>query len=426
LARADAVELERGMISAADERWDIVILGAGPAGSVAAFALARAGHTVLLVDKAKFPRPKVCGCCLNARGLAALDELGLGDAVRAVGGMKLAQLTVSGRGRSLTVSLPEGLSLSRAVLDATLARQAVEAGARFEDGTAGEVLPLENQPIGPARNDATAYRRVRLTHDKGQRTVTAPLVLAADGLAGSSLKQLTGFDWQIAPGGRIGLAGIGEAASMRPPAGTIAMAIGQGGYVGRVQLPDGRTDLAAAMTPGLVRQAGGKGPAVDRLLKQAMPNGAGLAERVNWQGVPALTRRRPVAGPRLLVLGDAAGYVEPFTGEGMSWAIRSGAAAASLAERGLIEGWDERLAQQWRQRYRRTVRAEQRICRALARLLRHERLIAGGLGLLRQWPALMRWPVRRACEPAPLFPSKGPAQAKPPGGDHQLGEQAWG
>ena len=69
--------------------WDVVVVGAGPAGSMAALEIARRGPSVLLVDKARFPRYKVCGCCLNGRTLSLLGLAGLGGLVEQCGGSPL-------------------------------------------------------------------------------------------------------------------------------------------------------------------------------------------------------------------------------------------------------------------------------------------------------------------------------------------------
>ena len=73
---------------AADRVWDCVVIGAGPAGALAAREVARRGASVLLLDRAAFPRYKVCGCCLNPRSLGVLDRVGLGHLVGQLGGVR--------------------------------------------------------------------------------------------------------------------------------------------------------------------------------------------------------------------------------------------------------------------------------------------------------------------------------------------------
>jgi 2-polyprenyl-6-methoxyphenol hydroxylase-like FAD-dependent oxidoreductase len=110
------------------------------------------------------------------------------------------------------------------------------------------------------------------------------------------------------------------------------MATGRGGYVGLVRVEDGRLDMAAAFDPVFVKSVGGLGAAAETILREVgWPAPPALAEEP-WKGTPALTRRaRRLAGHRCFVVGDAAGYVEPFTGEGMAWAVMSAAAVAASA-----------------------------------------------------------------------------------------------
>src|SRR5262249_46295116 len=111
--------------------WDVVVIGAGPAGSLAARELARRNCTVLLVDRAAFPRWKVCGSCLNGRALAMLDEAGLGDLPERNEAVPLSAFHLAGGGRAATVSLPGGVALSRSRFDAALVEEAIREGAAF-------------------------------------------------------------------------------------------------------------------------------------------------------------------------------------------------------------------------------------------------------------------------------------------------------
>src|SRR4051812_35832232 len=102
-ATIDAAEAGRRL-------WDVIAVGAGPAGAVAARELARRGASVLLVERATFPRPKVCGCCLNPWSLATLAGLGLGDLVAGLGGVPLHNMRLAAWGRQ--VMLPRTGSVS--------------------------------------------------------------------------------------------------------------------------------------------------------------------------------------------------------------------------------------------------------------------------------------------------------------------------
>ena len=167
-------------------------------------------------------------------------------------------------------------------------------------------------------------------------------------------------------------------------AGIVHMAHGRAGYVGLVRVEGGRLDVAAALAPTAVR-ANGIDATVAALLRDAgLPP---LPGSLAWRGTPLLTRapRRPWSDRRL-ALGDAAGYVEPFTGEGIAWALLSARAAARLAR----DGWRPGLGKVWARVHRREVRRRQRGCRWIARALRHPRLVRAGVGLLDRAPRLAR------------------------------------
>lgn len=107
-----------------------------------------------------------------------------------------------------------------------------------------------------------------------------------------------------------------------------------------------------------------------------------------WQLTPALTRRPPaLATSRCLLIGDAAGYVEPFTGEGMAWALTAGVAAAPFVIEAQAD-WSPDLEQRWQQTLERLVVRRQRVCRSLASVLRRPMLTEGLFSLCRRWPQL--------------------------------------
>src|SRR5207249_1225186 len=154
--------------------WDAVVVGAGPAGSVAARELARRGLKVILVDKATFPRHKVCGCCLNLAALAVLERVGLGELPARCGAFPLRRVRIAAHGREAMLPLPGGVSLSRRSLDAVLVRAAQEAGVVFLPGT--QATPADA---------AADLRCIRLHQGQRKVSVFARLVLAANGLAGN-------------------------------------------------------------------------------------------------------------------------------------------------------------------------------------------------------------------------------------------------
>ncbi|OAI48157.1 hypothetical protein AYO44_07810 [Planctomycetaceae bacterium SCGC AG-212-F19] len=354
--------------------WDVLVIGAGPAGSLAARALALRGCRVLLVDRAAFPRWKVCGACLSGRSMAILAEAGLADLPARHGAVPLHAMKLAGHQGAATVMLPAGVALSRYRFDAALVEEAVGAGAAF--------LPQTTAALGELHAE---HREVILRRPDVAQTVRARVVIAADGLGGS----IAPGERVVRPGSRIGAGTVADEAPAFYEPCTIFMACTPAGYVGLVRLEDGRLDIAAALDPAAVRASGPGSAAAKLLEKTGWPGISGLAE-LPWRGTPALTRRTAALGcERLFVLGDAAGYVEPFTGEGIAWAMAGALALAPIAARA-IAAWDPRLLTAWTARYRRVVTRRQGVCRAAASILRRPTLTSAALFLLQKAPWLAR------------------------------------
>lgn len=372
--------------AAAAARWDALVIGAGPAGAMSALQLARAGFSTLLVDRKTFPRSKVCGGCLNAHALAALSRAGLAAELRDLGARPVHAIQLRHERRQVCLPLPSGLAVSRTTLDAWLVRKAIEAGVSFLPATTATVLP-DAKAAG-----SEEVRGVRLRErDQSEVTTSGRLVLVADGLGHSSLRESAGQAPQVAAGSHVGVGGIVEGHIASLEAGTIAMAIGSRGYAGAVEVEGGRTNVAAALDADFLRRMGGPAEAVSRLFDEA---GIAVSEwslgSVEWSGTMAVTRKlESPCGRRFLVLGDAAGYVEPFTGEGMAWALTSAESVVEFAERA-VSGWDRSLEAEWVSKYRRLVGNEMRWCRFLAALLRRPILVRSAMTALRIHPGVAR------------------------------------
>jgi flavin-dependent dehydrogenase len=382
--------------SAASTRWDVIVAGAGPAGAMAALLLARAGLATLLVERKAFPRHKPCGGCLSARAARLLARVGLEDALRSHGTRPLVAIDLHHRERAARLPLPSGLSVSRWTLDAALVRAAIGAGAAFLSETAATVLAGGGAPPG-------ATRAVRLQGPQaGESVAAASLVVAADGLAHASLREHAEFTSRIAAASRVGVGGLVDAAPAPLAPGTIVMAIGRHGYAGMVEVEAGRVNVAAAVDPDWLRERGGAAPAVQALLREAgLPARGEILAAADWLGTVPLTRRTPhPVARRLFVLGDAAGYVEPFTGEGMSLAFAAAHAVLPFAQRALA-AWDASLEREWLAKHREVVEREQRWCRALARLVRHPTLTAWVVAALGRHPSLARPILAHLAAPAP-------------------------
>ena len=370
--------------------WPVVVIGAGPAGSIAAREVARRGEQVLLVDRSPFPRSKVCGCCLNGSALATLREVGLGGIPARLGAVPLHRVVLATGGRQATVPLAGGVALSRSALDAALVREAIAAGAAL----------LTPATVNRVRSSDSHAIELNVRPDAGPEVIIrARVVIAADGLAGRVTSS-----GSVKATSRIGAGAILTDGPCEFTAGTIFMAVGRGGYVGLVRLEDGRLDVAAAFDPAHVRASGGPGSAAVRVLDSAgFPAIDGLTE-ASWRGTPPLTRDRPqVAGDRCLAVGDAAGYVEPFTGEGIAWALASGVAAAPVAVRGAA-AWTDSLAREWTATHARLVRSQQGVCRVAAMVLRSPLLCGLAVRVLSVVPALSRPVVAHLDRPARFTP----------------------
>lgn len=360
--------------------WDVVVVGAGPAGALAAHGLASRGVRVLLVEQRLFPRWKVCGACLSPQALAALKTAGLGDLVAAQGGLSLERLQLGVAGRVNPIALGAGRVLSRSRLDQALLEAAVAVGATVMTGT--------RAVLGAAATGLEPDREVVLQKGTARWSVHAKVVLIAAGLSHRAIDNEAEISTSIEPHSRIGAGCVlpGEAAELPP--GVLQMAVGQGGYVGLVQVESGEINLACAFDRPMLGSVGGAALLCQKILADAgFATLPGLKESA-WQLTAALSRRTiPLAGHRLLLLGDSAGYVEPFTGEGMGWALTSSLAALPLVLRGL-EHWDRAIETEWRRLHRRWVAQKQRSCRVLAVVLRHPRISWGLHRLAGSFPSV--------------------------------------
>jgi len=395
------------------EVYDVIVIGAGVAGSVAAWLAARRGLSVLLIEKRRMPREKVCGGCLNAAATAMLERVGLGGVLLEAGASPVDRLRLRTRERSVTLELPRGAAVSRGALDAALLRHAHDAGVTVRTGvraTVGEVDGgTRSVRLEPTADDAVVETP----------TARARVVVAATGLSlgrdDVSVAEPM-LRWREEPGSWVGMGVVVSEATGRADwpehdpvtPGEIVMTLGRGGYVGVVRVESGRWNVAAAVAPGSRSRnatdettatdgARGPGAAAAALLAEAGVVSSGAMARWPWRGTPRLTRRRDVpAVERLLLVGDAAGYVEPFTGEGMAWAIRSAIEVDALVAEG-VRRWRPALERRWAHRLKVGVVRRQRWCRVVRAAVHRPWLAAIGMAALQNRPWLAV-PAIRAME----------------------------
>lgn len=354
---------------------DVAVVGGSLAGSAAAFALARAGLRVAVLERARFPRAKVCGEFLSHEALPVLSRMGALAAVRSAGAEAIDRFSVvSPSGRRVGGGLPAPvLSVTREALDRLCLDAAREAGASVHEGTT---------VTGFAGGLGAGFR---LATTAGE--VPARCVLGCWG-------RYSPLDGRLARpffGAQAPLFGFQRHLSAPPGrfAGEVILHPFAGGYLGLSRVEGGRVNLAALATPAVAREAHHD---LDRLLARLTAASPALAaDLAGLEPLPGPTllsepvhlgRRDPVAGDVLLA-GDAAGVVDPWTGTGMSLALLTGEAAApALAS--FLRG--EAGADGLRAAHRAAVRRVQGRRLLLSRLLRP--LFVSSLGAALVHPAL--------------------------------------
>jgi geranylgeranyl reductase family protein len=283
--------------------WDVAIVGSGPAGASCAAFCAAAGLRTLVLERANFPREKVCGDCLNPICWPVLERLGVAAEVRATPHGKLSRVEFIGSsGRCVTALLPSGanaeIALRRSVFDQILLRRTRSLGVEVREG---ETL------LSARRNE---HWQISTTQSKE----TARILVAADGRNST----------------------VARLCHLMPSKGPDRVALQT-----HVPLPDGFGDRVVLR---LLREGySGQAPVGDGLLNLCLvsrPNDLSAVKRWaerefsiptdhSWRTIAPLARAAlPPSQPGLFLVGDTARVVEPFTGEGIYYALRSGELAA--------------------------------------------------------------------------------------------------
>jgi geranylgeranyl reductase family protein len=341
---------------------DVVVVGAGPAGSAAAITAARAGLSVTVLDKARFPRDKTCGDGLTAQAVRLLGELGLdaSSIVREAGGTRVQRAVLVGpTGRQVDVPLADGLAVvaPRRTLDAALAARVHDWGVDLREGVAvREVVPSSDS--------------VKLSLD-GSEVLDARFVIAADGHWSTVRRALHPEtppdlgEWHAvrqyfddAGDGRLWVIFDGDVlpgyAWVFPLGGGRAN-VGFGVLRADVQSTKRGRDLKALWPELLARPA----------LQRALGANAQPSEPVRAWPIPTRYDASSLSDGRVLFVGDAARVVDPMTGEGIAQALETGMLAARAVARG--GGVTER----YRSDVAHALGRDLRFASALQRILRH-------------------------------------------------------
>ncbi len=301
--------------------FDVVVVGAGPGGSATAALFADRGLNVALVDRAAFPRAKPCAEYLSPETGRVLDRLGVLGGVRARARHLAGMTVVSAGGRRFTGrfsgAVPyrgfsdRGLALPRSILDADLVAAAAARGARVMERTRLERL-----------DEANGRRSVQVRDDSGTRTLTARLVVGADGLHSRVAGQL-GLSRR---GRRRRVAFVTHLSGVEGMTDVGEMHVGRGAYVGLAPVGTDLTNVAVVLDAARPMSGSSARERFDAGLRQfpavveRMRN-AEVVAPVLAAGPFARTTTRATAA-RVVLVGDAADFYDPFTGEGVYAALR--------------------------------------------------------------------------------------------------------
>jgi geranylgeranyl reductase family protein len=338
---------------------DVIVVGAGPSGSTAAYYLAQAGLNVLLLEKSRFPREKVCGDGLTPRAVKSLVAMGV-DVSEEAGWLRNKGLRVIGGGLRLELPWPElssypgyGLVRTRASLDEMLARRAQSAGAKLLEGTTvtGPLLDDDGRIVGvTAQTDAEEDPESKSAHLERSRVsssgtgLRARLVVAADG---NSSRLAVAMGLRKRDDRPLGVAVRTYYKSPRHDDDYLEswLDLWDGdrllpGYGWIFGMGDGTSNVGL----GLLNTSAAFGNTDYRsLLKRwlrSMPEEWGYVEEnrtepVRGAALPMGFNRTPHYYRGLLLAGDAAGMVNPFNGEGIAYAMESGEILARVVAQAL-------------------------------------------------------------------------------------------
>jgi geranylgeranyl reductase family protein len=329
------------------DQADVIVVGAGPAGSTTAFYLAQAGLDVLLLEKSRFPREKVCGDGLTPRGVRALVAMGIGVSEED-GWVRNKGLRVIGAGQRMELPWPElssypgyGLVRPRTDLDQMLARRAEQAGARLLEGVT---------VTGPVLDDRTGRITgvtAKAADGAGERTYRARVVVAADG---NSSRLSVSMGLRKRDDRPLGVAvrtyyrsprhdddyleswlDLWDGDRLLPGYGWI---FGMGDGTSNVGLGLMNTSAAFGHTDyhGLLHKWLAGMPAEWGFTEE------NRTEPIRGAALPMGFNRTPHYYQGLLLVGDAGGMVNPFNGEGIAYAMESGEILARTVAQALARG----------------------------------------------------------------------------------------
>jgi flavin-dependent dehydrogenase len=339
-----------------------LIVGAGPAGSFLAYLLARSGQQVMVLDRARFPRAKVCGDSLNPRCAELWRRQGLWDSFSRLPHAPIVGVSLENEHGPLFVQDQPGRehrAVERRLLDAWLVQQARQAGAEVWEETT-------LQQIGDHGEVVTSAGEVR-----------ADRIVGADG-RNSQIARLAGLIVETERCPRVGWQTHVPASWV--PDQRVHLRIFSEGYYGLVRINETQADLCLVLDAGTEVTA-------DTIVQRYLPGG----ETLQWKKLSPI-ERKPVPPGRgaLWLVGDAARVVEPFTGEGIYFAL----ATAELAAQAILTKTEAQALPFYNEGHRQLYHRYGAVNRTMQWLLRRPIRAQRALSWARRVPGLVPAVVR--------------------------------
>ncbi|HEX4154477.1 MAG TPA: FAD-dependent oxidoreductase [Acidobacteriaceae bacterium] len=356
---------------------DVLVVGGGLAGAAAAMELARAGRSVVVVEKMARAHDKVCGEFLSAEAIRDLRELGVDPA--ALGAVSIERARLAGRLGVREVRLPfEAMSLSRRVLDEALLMRAAACGASVVRGCSVEEL----------RRGARGWC-AEVAGQNGIETVEAENIVLASGKHDvRGLARPGGVQSDLVAFKMYFRLARGQSAKFE---GAVELALFHGGYCGLQLVEDGAANVCCVVRKSVLRELGG---GWEGLLRAMLRGNALMRERLEGAkpvfarpaaigSIPYGFVRREAIAEGAWAVGDQAAVIPSFTGDGMSLALRSGRMAARM----LVEG---RSTAEYQRTFSEQVRRQVALATAVSRALVVEIPRAVAELAVCAWPGVMR------------------------------------
>ena len=371
-----------------DPRAAIVIVGAGPAGSSLAIRLAENGFETTLIERDRFPREKLCGEFISPECMQHFGDLGVLDEMLGSGGDRIRETRFFASGGS-SVTVPNdwfeknsfALSLSRSVMDNTLLERAKQCGVKVIDGCSVTSVEKHNGDIR-----AITARE----HDGTVRELAAELFVDATGRA-QTLTKLTQSQKERTKPAFVGFKAHLTGADV--PQGVCEIYSFDGGYAGLSNVECDRANLCFLVRSEVVREAGSNASElVNTVIRKNLRAvqtldhwkiaGDWLAVSISSFGVT-----EPAPFENLFTVGDAAAFIDPFTGSGMLMAVQS---SAMLADSITTNATPAAIAASYSSAYRRQFTNRLRVCWPLRQIAFMPRLATGVVWTLRMSSASRR------------------------------------